>query len=180
MYFIRWESQWVFVVLEVNSRWFIKTSASGLYFITRALRTLKRKWRVCEQARVLARILALMLVYLSLKVLYLKCDSKLKDPHFNSWTLIYRRTSRNENWTFSWGSPFSKLFGWFTYTKDLVRKTYFGILSTDFGFKIQPVDRIYIIFASRKNISCTPCTPKISFLNTLNRKCGNSKYIQVI
>ena len=35
------------------------------------------------------------------------------------------------------------------------------------------------VFASRKNISCMPCTPKISFLNALNRTCLSSKYSQL-
>ena len=56
------------------------------------------------------------------------------------------------------------------------------------GFKIQPVDRnfwwllllLFFFFAIQKNISCTPCTPKISLLNALNRVCVSSKYIQVI
>ena len=80
------------------------------------------------------------------------------------------RTKRNENWTF-WGSPFS-ITTWRVYlssggrTKDLVRKTYFGILSTNLILKFNlPTD---LFFASRKNISCTPCTPIISFLSALN------------
>ena len=49
------------------------------------------------------------------------------------------------------------------------------------GFKIQPVDRIFFFFlAIQKNISCTPCRPKISSLNALYRVCVSSKYIQEI
>ena len=48
----------------------------------------------------------------------------------------------------------------------------------NFNFKIQPVNRIF--FASWKNISCTPCTTKIIFLNALYRICLTSKYIQAI
>ena len=39
------------------------------------------------------------------------------------------------------------------------------------GFKIQPVNRFFFCKLSRKNISCTPCTRKIIFLNALNRVC---------
>ena len=52
------------------------------------------------------------------------------------------------------------------------------------GFKVQPVGRnllwLFFFFAIQKNIPCTPCTPKISLLNALNRVCVSSKYIQVI
>ena len=55
------------------------------------------------------------------------------------------------------------------------------------GFKIQPVDRnfrwlllLLFFFAIQKNISCTPCTTKISLPNALNRVCVSSKCIQVI
>ena len=39
---------------------------------------------------------------------------------------------------------------------------------------------VFFFFAIQKNIPCTPCTPKISLLNALNRVCVSSKYIQVI
>ena len=90
-----------------------------------------------------------------LKVLCLKCDSKLKDHHFNSWILIL---------ILSFGPSTQNLL-WY--------------IICNFGFKIQPVDRLFF-FASQKDISWTPCTPKISFLNAKTCACVNSKYTQVI
>ena len=63
-------------------------------------------------------------------------------------------------------------------TNDLVRIILLCNILYNFGFKIQPVDLIF--FCKSKEVSCTPCTPKISFLNALSRKCVNSKYILVI
>ena len=77
--------------------------------------------------------------------------------------------------------PLQSLFGWFMFwwpdQGPIVQNVLWNIFC-DFGFKIHPVDRIF--FASRKNISCMLCTPKINFLNALNRICLSSKYIQVI
>ena len=63
-------------------------------------------------------------------------------------------------------------------TNDLVRIILLCNILYNFGFKIQPVDLIF--FCKSKEVSCTPCTPKINFLNALSRKCVNSKYILVI
>ena len=84
---------------------------------------------------------------------------------------------RNKNWTF-WGSPFSITI-WMVYVivrwreqGPSTRKLYFGniILSTR-GVYCRP----NFFLASRKNISCTPCTPKISLLNAINHIRLNSK-----
>ena len=71
---------------------------------------------------------------LSLKVLYLKCDSKMKNPHFTFMNLALLTTKPwKENWTF-WGFSFSITI-WLVYvssggrTKDIVGKMYFGLLS---------------------------------------------------
>ena len=56
-----------------------------------------------------------------LKVLCLKCDSKLKDHHFNSWILILILI-------LSFGPSTQNLF-WY--------------IICNFGFKIQPVDRLF-------------------------------------
>ena len=93
------------------------------------------------------------------------------------------RTKRKEKWTF-WGSPFSIII-WLVYvivrwpdqwpsTQNLLCNILYN-----FGFKIQLVDLIFL-HASFKEVSCTPRKRKICFLNALNRKCVNSKYILVI
>ena len=108
----------------------------------------------------------------------------LKIFHFNSgiWIYVLLGTKRKQTWTF-WGSPFSITI-WLIYVivlwqdqRPSTQNLLWNIIY-NFGFKIQPVD--WIFFASRKNISCTPCTPKISFLDALNRIRLNSTYIQVI
>ena len=112
----------------------------------------------------------------------LKMRLKVERPSLQFINLNLLRIKGNKT-ELSEALPFQSLFGWFILssggrTKDLLHTIYFGILSKILIFKIQPVGRIF--FATRKNISCTPCTPKISFLNALNHISVNSKYIQVI
>ena len=45
-------------------------------------------------------------------MLYLKCDSKLNDPHFNSWILIYLELNEKKS-ELSEALPFQSLFGCF-------------------------------------------------------------------
>ena len=102
-------------------------------------------------------------------------DSKMKDlslqfMNLNLLTLNEKRTELSE------ASPFQSLFGW---TKDIVcMQNLLWYVIYNFSFKIQPVDRN--VFASRKNISCTLCIPKIGFLNALNRIMPDFKMTQVI
>ena len=101
-------------------------------------------------------------------MLYLKRVSKLKDPPFTSWILIQvlLRTGRKENWTFL-ASPFSIIIiSSGGRTKDLKYPKWKWNISTTLAIKFNLSTELF--FASQKNISCTPFTPKMSFLNVLN------------
>ena len=97
-------------------------------------------------------------------------DLSLQFMNLNLLTLNEKRTELSE------ASPFQSLFGW---TKEIVyMQNLLWYVIYNFSFKIQPVDRN--VFASRKNISCTLCIPKIGFLNALNRIMPDFKITQVI
>ena len=103
-----------------------------------------------------------------------KCFTLLKmwlkversSPQFINLDLL--RTKRNENWTL-WGSLFSIPI-WLVCV--IFRGEYYLKRLWFQNSTCRPN-----FFAIRKNISCTPCTPKISFLNALNRICVSSKCI---
>ena len=109
----------------------------------------------------------------SLNVLSSKCDSKLKDPHFNSQILIYYELTKREL-NFLRLSLFNHYLAGLCYRPVAGPRTQCAKFTLE-CFKIQPVDRI--CFAIRKNISCTPCALKMNFLKALNRICVNSKYM---
>ena len=110
---------------------------------------------------------------------FLKMWLKVERSSLQFVNLNLLRSKRKENWTL-WGYPFS-IHIWLVYvivrwpagTKDLVRKTYFGIIINNFGFKTTL--RANFFGKSKEHFLYAVCFP-----NALNRICLNSKYIQVI
>ena len=109
--------QWICEILDVNNR----TDISFFYGL---LSVPLVKSRAIIIFNINATCAFYYLLHL-LKVLCLKCDSKLKDHHFNSWILIL---------ILSFGPSTQNLL-WY--------------IICNFGFKIQPVDRLFLLQVKR-------------------------------